>query len=201
MLVDQLKLLLRDDALEIESRLGELTAVVEPQNLSRVLILLRDHSKCLFKQLIDVCAVDYPERLSRFEVVYHLLSLHYNDRLRIKVRLKEGESIPTCTPIFPSAGWWEREVWDMMGIVFSGHPDLRRILTDYGFEGHPLRKDFPLTGFTEVRYDEERKAVVYEPVNLQQAFRNFDFESPWRGSEAMHAQVKEQLNAESDNES
>jgi NADH-quinone oxidoreductase subunit C len=201
MQVDQLKLLLRDDAQDIESRLGELTAVVEPQNLSRVLFLLRDHSKFLFKQLIDVCAVDYPSRPCRFEVVYHLLSLHHNDRLRIKVRLKEGDSIPTCTPIFPSAGWWEREVWDMMGIVFSGHPDLRRILTDYGFEGHPLRKDFPLTGFTEVRYDEERKAVVYEPVNLQQGFRNFDFESPWRGSEAMHAHVQEQLNAESDSSS
>jgi NADH-quinone oxidoreductase subunit C len=150
--------------------------------LIALLTWLRDDSNCLFKQLVDVTAVDYPERAERFDVVYNLLSLRHNLRLRVKIRAGETESIPSVTGIFSSANWLEREVWDMYGIYFSAHPDLRRILTDYGFEGHPQRKDFPLTGHVELRYDEDQKRVVYEPVKLTQAFRNFDYLSPWEGS-------------------
>lgn len=146
-----------------------------------LLKLLRDNGQTLFKQLVDICAVDYPDRPDRFEVIYNLLSYRHNKRLRVRVRVGEGVSIPTVTGLFRSAMWLEREVWDLFGIPFEGHPDLRRLLTDYDFDGHPLRKDFPLTGFVEVRYDPAQQKVIYEPVNLQQAYRTFDFESPWEG--------------------
>jgi NADH-quinone oxidoreductase subunit C len=160
---------------------GELTIEVEPHRLVRVLTYLRDDPNMLFKELIDVTAVDWPERERRFEVVYHLLSLHHNQRLRVKVRTDEATPVPSVTTVFRSAGWFERETWDMYGVLFADHPDLRRILTDYGFDGHPLRKDFPLTGYVELRYDDEQKRVVYEPVKLRQDFRSFDFLSPWEG--------------------
>lgn len=166
---------------EMTVRLGELTLWTTPDHLLAVLQHLRDNPSCRFKQLLDICGVDYPERPQRFEVVYHLLSLHCNLRVRVKVPADENTLVPSATVLFSSAGWWEREAWDMFGIRFSGHPDLRRILTDYGFEGHPLRKDFPLTGYTEVRYDPERQQVVYEPVRLTQDYRTFDFLSPWEG--------------------
>jgi NADH-quinone oxidoreductase subunit C len=135
----------------------------------------------LFKELVDLCGVDYPERERRFEVVYHLLSLKNNQRIRVKVETDESTPVPSVVELFSTAGWFEREAWDMYGIYFADHPDLRRILTDYGFEGHPLRKDFPLTGHVELRYDDEQKRVVYEPVRLRQDFRTFDFLSPWEG--------------------
>jgi len=159
----------------------ELVVVVNRDTIVRVLTFLRDDVNCQFKQLMDVCGADYPERAERLEVVYNLLSLTHNRRIRVKVRTDEETPVPTVTGVFSSAGWWEREVWDLLGVYFSGHPDLRRILTDYGFEGHPLRKDFPLTGYVEVRYDDEQKRVVYEPVKLPQEFRTFDFLSPWEG--------------------
>jgi NADH-quinone oxidoreductase subunit C len=160
---------------------GELTLIVQTATLPRVLAYLRDDPSMLFKSLIDITAVDYPDRDPRFEVVYHLLSLHHNQRIRVKVLTDETAPVPSSVPVFRCASWFEREVWDMYGIMFSDHPDLRRLLTDYGFEGHPLRKDFPLTGYVEVRYDDEQKRVVYEPVKLRQDFRNFDFLSPWEG--------------------
>jgi len=161
----------------------ELMLVVGTASVEKVLTFLRDDSNCLFKQLIDLCGVDYPERERRFDVVYNLLSLSHNQRIRVKVRTGEDEQVPSVAEVYPSAGWYEREAWDLYGILFAGNSDLRRILTDYGFEGHPLRKDFPLTGFVEVRYDEEQKRVVYEPVSLTQEFRSFDFMSPWEGAE------------------
>lgn len=147
----------------------------------KVMTFLRDDSNCQFKVLIDISGVDYPERDARFEVVYNLLSLKLNQRVRVKLSVGESPPVPSITNVFSTAGWYEREAWDLYGILFDDHPDLRRILTDYGFEGHPLRKDFPLTGYVEVRYDEEQKRVVYEPVKLTQEFRNFDFLSPWEG--------------------
>jgi len=159
--------------------LGELTLVVAPADIVPVLTALRDDSQCLFEVLIDICGVDYPERDKRFDVVYHLLSPRRNQRIRIKCETDEDTAVPSAVEVFPAANWFEREAYDMYGILFSGHPDLRRILTDYGFQGHPLRKDFPLTGFVELRYDDELKRVVYEPVKLMQEFRNFDFLSPW----------------------
>ena len=161
----------------------ELMLVVGTTSVVKVLTSLRDDSNCLFKQLIDLCGVDYPERERHFDVVYNLLSLSHNQRIRVKVKVGEDEQVPSVSEVYPSAGWYEREEWDLYGILFAGHSDLRRILTYYGFEGHPLRKDFPLTGFVEVRYDEEQKRVVYEPVSLTQYFRNFDFMSPWEGAE------------------
>ncbi len=161
----------------------ELMMTVEKPAIARVLTYLRDSEALQFSQLMDVCGVDYLERDPRFEVVYNLLSLTHNMRLRLKVEVEEGVPIPSACSVYSSANWWEREIFDLYGIPFEDHPDLRRILTDYGFEGHPLRKDFPLTGYVEVRYDEEQKRVVYEPVKLPQAFRNFDFESPWEGME------------------
>jgi NADH-quinone oxidoreductase subunit C len=158
-----------------------LTLTVYAGSIPRVLTILRDHESCQFKQLIDICSVDYPERLQRFDVVYHLLSLTYNQRIRLKIATDGEMPIPSVTGIFSCANWYEREIWDMMGIPFADHPDLRRILTDYNFEGHPLRKDFPLTGFYEVRYDDEAKRVVYDPVRLPQDYRTFDFLSPWEG--------------------
>jgi NADH-quinone oxidoreductase subunit C len=160
---------------------GELCLRVEREALPRVLEFLRDDPKCAFTVLCDICGVDYPERPVRFDVVYNLLSMRHNQRIRLKVSTEEEQPVPSAVGLFSSAGWWEREAWDLFGIYFADNPDLRRILTDYGFEGHPLRKDFPLTGYVEVRYDEDQKAVVYEPVRLQQEFRNFDFLSPWEG--------------------
>ena len=160
---------------------GELIVEIAAADLPRVLLFLRDDSNCLFQQLVDICGVDYPERAQRFEVVYGLLSLKHNQRLRIKVHCDEATAIPSASKIFSSAGWFEREAWDLYGIWFADHPDLRRILTDYGFDGHPMRKDFPLTGYVELRYDETQKRVVYEPVKLVQEFRYFDFLSPWEG--------------------
>jgi len=157
----------------------ELTIYIPPSGVIPVLTFLRDHSQCQFKQVQDITAVDYPERDQRFEVVYNLLSVKSSGRIRVKTYASEVEPVPSAVDIFRGADWYERETWDLYGVFFEGHPDLRRILTDYGFEGHPLRKDFPLTGYTEVRYDEERKRVVYEPLQLTQAFRNFEASSPW----------------------
>ncbi|MES0152587.1 NADH-quinone oxidoreductase subunit C [Mesorhizobium sp. M0018] len=162
---------------------GELTISVEPRDLIEVVTFLRDDPKCQFISIIDVCGADYPSRAKRFDVVYHLLSPRQNIRVRIKVQADEETLVPSITGIYPGADWFERETYDLYGVLFSGHPDLRRILTDYGFEGHPLRKDFPLTGFVEVRYDDEAKRVIYEPVELKQEFRNFDFLSPWEGTD------------------
>lgn len=158
---------------------GELTLSVPASSVKEVLLFLRDHTNCQFKMLIDICGVDYPEKEARFEVVYNLLSIKYNSRIRVKVAVDELTPIDSVTSIYNSAGWYEREVWDLYGVFFSNHPDLRRILTDYGFDGHPLRRDFPLTGHTEVRYDEAEKRIVTEPVELAQEFRVFDFASPW----------------------
>lgn len=158
---------------------GDLVLRASRAEIERVLQFLRDDRECDFKMLIDITAVDYPERAQRFEVVYQLLSLTQNQRVRVKIAVGEDEQVPTATGLFSAAGWLEREVWDMYGIFFSNHPDLRRILTDYGFDGHPLRKDFPLTGYVELRYDDEQKRVVYESVKLTQDFRRFDFMSPW----------------------
>jgi NADH-quinone oxidoreductase subunit C len=160
---------------------GELTLNVRRDGILSVLTFLRDDSNCQFRQLVDVAGVDYPDREERFDVVYHLLSLKQNQRVRVKVTASEDTPVPSATAVFSSAGWWEREAWDLYGIFFADHPDLRRILTDYGFEGHPLRKDFPLTGYVELRYDVDQKRVIYEPVKLTQEFRSFDFLSPWEG--------------------
>jgi len=161
----------------------ELTLLAERTAIAQVLTFLRDDPQCLFVNFTDLCGADYPGREQRFDVVYHLLSPHHNQRIRIKVQTDEQTPVPSAIDVFPAANWFEREAYDMFGILFSGHPDLRRILTDYGFQGYPLRKDFPLTGFVEVRYDDEQKRVVYEPVKLQQEFRNFDFLSPWEGTD------------------
>jgi NADH-quinone oxidoreductase subunit C len=162
---------------------GELTFLVEREAIVDVVTFLRDDSRCQFISFIDVSGADYPARELRFDVVYHLLSPVQNLRVRVKVHTDEDTPVPSITSVFPGADWFEREAYDLYGILFSGHPELRRILTDYGFEGHPLRKDFPLTGFVEVRYDDEVKRVVYEPVELKQEFRNFDFLSPWEGTD------------------
>jgi NADH-quinone oxidoreductase subunit C len=180
-LANHLSAALSDAVLSTEIRGGELCCGVQREVLPRVLEFLRDDPKCGFTVLCDICGVDYPERPLRFEVVYNLLSMRLNQRIRLKVLTDEEQPVPSAVGLFSSAGWWERESWDLFGIYFADNPDLRRILTDYGFEGHPLRKDFPLTGYVEVRYDEDQKAVVYEPVRLQQEFRNFDFLSPWEG--------------------
>ncbi|MBV9862212.1 MAG: NADH-quinone oxidoreductase subunit C [Alphaproteobacteria bacterium] len=164
-----------------EIRHRELSCRVEREALLRVLSFLRDDPKCRFTILCDLCGVDYPDRPLRFEVVYNLLSLSLNQRIRIKIATDEERPVPSVVGLFSCAGWWEREAWDLYGIYFSDNPDLRRILTDYGFDGHPMRKDFPLTGFVELRYDEDQKRVVYEPVRLKQEFRSFDFLSPWEG--------------------
>jgi len=158
---------------------NELTIVVPSCSIYEVLLFLRDHTNCQFKILADLCVVDYPEREARFEVVYNLISVRYNTRIRVKTSVDEVTPLESVTSIFKAANWWEREAWDLYGVFFSNHPDLRRILTDYGFEGHPLRKDFPLTGYVEVRYDETQRRVVCEPLELSQEFRSFDFASPW----------------------
>ena len=161
---------------------GELTVNIRSETVHDVLEFLRNDSNCKFEVLCDVCGVDYPTREKRFDVVYNLLSLRHNQRVIVKTETDARTPVPSVVPLFPAANWFEREAWDMYGIMFSGHPDLRRMLTDYGFEGHPLRKDFPLTGYVELRYSEDEKRVVYEPVNLTQEFRKFDFESPWEGA-------------------
>ncbi|HEC00764.1 MAG: NADH-quinone oxidoreductase subunit C [Emcibacter sp.] len=165
-----------------EVALGELTVRARADKIVTVLTTLRDEALFKFAQLTDICGVDYPERARRFDVVYHLLSLKHNIRVRIKILADDETPVPSVTDVYPAANWYEREVWDMYGVMFDGHPDLRRLLTDYGFQGHPQRKDFPLTGYVELRYSEEERRVVYEPVKLQQEFRDFDFMSPWEGA-------------------
>jgi NADH-quinone oxidoreductase subunit C len=164
---------------------GELCVQVAREAIVEVLAHLRDDASCRFTVLCDVCGVDFPDRPLRFDVVYNLLSMSRNLRIRLKVETDEESPVPSATGVFSVAGWWERETWDLYGIYFSDHPDLRRILTDYGFDGHPLRKDFPLTGYVELRYDEDQKRVVYEPVKLKQEFRSFDFLSPWEGMDRL----------------
>ncbi len=166
-----------------EMSFGELTLHVESANIIEVLTFLRDDAECRFVCFIDICGADYPEREKRFDVVYHLLSPYKNHRVRVKLQVDEETPVPSAIPVFPAANWYERETFDLYGILFSGHPDLRRILTDYGFSGHPLRKDFPVTGHVEVRYDDEAKRVVYEPVKLIQEMRQFDYLSPWEGTQ------------------
>lgn len=174
---------LGDVVLDATIAYGELTLTARASDIVRAIAFLREDPECLFVSFIDLCGADYPGREQRFDVVYHLLSPRHNRRVRVKAQTDEVTPVPSILSIFPAANWFEREAYDLYGIIFSGHPDLRRILTDYGFQGHPLRKDFPLTGFVEVRYDDEQGRVVYEPVKLQQEFRNFDFLSPWEGTD------------------
>jgi NADH (or F420H2) dehydrogenase, subunit C len=174
---------LGDAVLSFEVAFGDLTLNVQRDSIVNVATFLRDDPKCRFIAFVDVCGADYPAREFRFDVVYHFLSPHLNQRVRVKLETDEAAPVPSICEVFPGANWFERETYDLYGVMFSGHPDLRRILTDYGFDGHPLRKDFPLTGFVEVRYDEERKRVVYEPVKLTQEFRSFDYLSPWEGTD------------------
>jgi NADH-quinone oxidoreductase subunit C len=182
-LAEAAKAALPDAILDTRIAVGELTLVAKREKLTQLLLLLRDDPAWRFKILIDICGADYPDRAERFEVVYHLLSVHKNLRVRVKISTDSATPVPSIVGLFPAANWYEREAFDLYGVLFEGHPDLRRILTDYGFRGHPLRKDFPLTGFVEVRYDEEQKRVVYEPVKLPQEFRSFDFLSPWEGAQ------------------
>ncbi len=170
---------LENDVISTKVEFGELTITVRADHIKKVLMHLRVNPECCFRQLIDLCGADYPDRGKRFDVVYHLLSFQFNQRIRVKVETDEDTPVPSVVDIFPNANWFEREAWDMYGIFFSDHPDLRRMLTDYGFQGHPLRKDFPVSGYVECRYSEEEKRVVYEPVKLTQENRNFDFMSPW----------------------
>ena len=169
--------------LATEFAYGELTLTVARESIVDVVTFLRDDPACRFISFVDVCGADYPARAERFEVIYHFLSPHLNQRVRVKLSTDEMTPVPSITGVFRGADWFERETYDLFGVMFSGHPDLRRILTDYGFDGHPLRKDFPMTGFVEVRYDESRKRVVYEPVRLLQEFRTFDYLSPWEGTD------------------
>ncbi|WP_420404893.1 NADH-quinone oxidoreductase subunit C [Nisaea sp.] len=184
-LAEYLRNQLSTELVEVGFVLDELVLRTRPQHICKVLTFLRDDSQCQFRCLVDICGTDYPERELRFDVVYNLLSVQQNNRIRVKVATDEQTPVPSATAVFPSANWFERETWDMYGVFFSDHPDLRRLLTDYGFEGHPLRKDFPLTGHVEVRYDDEQKRVVYEPVKLVQDFRSFDFLSPWEGARSL----------------
>ncbi len=181
-LVEHLKLKLENTILSHEFAGDELVIYIAPKDIHKVMVFLHEDSSCCFEQMMDVTAVDYMERSPRFDVVYNLLSLTHNHRIRVKASLNEDEAIASVTDIWKCANWWEREVWDMFGLMFDGHPDLRRILTDYGFEGHPLRKDFPLTGHVEVRYDETERRVVYEPIQLDQEYREFNSLSPWQGA-------------------
>ncbi|MFC4270423.1 NADH-quinone oxidoreductase subunit C [Sneathiella chungangensis] len=174
---------LSDDVVSTKIALGELIVNIRTDSVDKVLEFLRNDPNCKFEVLCDVCGVDYPNRSKRFDVVYNLLSLRHNQRIIVKTETDARTPVPSVVGLFPAANWFEREAWDMYGIMFSGHPDLRRMLTDYGFEGHPLRKDFPLTGYVELRYSEDEKRVMYEPVNLTQEFRKFDFESPWEGTQ------------------
>ena len=168
---------------QIHTDFGELTLAIKRESIIPVLRFLHDEKQLQFISMIDICGVDYPGDKERFEIVYHLLSPKLNQRIRVKLRTDQDTPVDSATAVYPGADWFEREAWDMYGVLFSGHPDLRRLLTDYGFDGHPLRKDFPLTGYVEVRYDDEHKRVVYEPVELRQEFRNFDYESPWEGTD------------------
>ena len=177
----EIKRALGDSVLHIDAPLGEVCLLVPRTRILEVVRILRDDPALAFAQLVDICGADYPEQPERFEIVYHLLSLRHNWRVRIKLHVDEETPVASVAGIYSAAGWFERECWDMFGVPFSGHTDLRRILTDYGFEGHPLRKDFPLSGYVEVRYDTDQKRIVYEPVTLTQDFRNFDFLSPWEG--------------------
>lgn len=176
---------------KVVCNLNELAVEVERSDIVRALEQLRGDLRWKFDMLVDITAVDFPEQGLRFELVYHLLSVFSNKRLRLKLRAGEDTPVPSVVEVFPAANWYEREIWDLFGIRFAGHPDLRRILSDYGFDGHPLRKDFPLTGYLEVRYDEEQKRVVYEPVHLPQEFRNFDFLSPWEGMTSVMTEKEE----------
>lgn len=177
--LDNLQKLLPKYIIKTRIEKNEMVIYVAPHNVDKVLIFLRDHINCQYKSVSDICGVDFPERQYRFEVVYNLLSVRYNSRVRVKTLVYEFTIIPSASSIYKAAGWYEREVWDMFGIFFSGHVDLRRILTDYGFDGFPLRKDFPLSGYTEVRYDDSQKRVICEPLELAQEFRIFNFNSPW----------------------
>ena len=179
---DIIKNLLGEQIIETYECNDELIIILEQDKIDLSLKTLKNDSDLQFKQLVYLCGADYPENQKRFEIIYCLLSLKYNQRLIVKIKASEEDEVPSVTKIFSSAGWYEREVWDMYGIKFKNHSDLRRILTDYGFDGHPLRKDFPLTGNVEVRYDAEQKKVIYEPVKLTQEFRDFDFSSPWEGA-------------------
>ena len=181
---DYIEAALPDAVVNVAIGLEELVIEVKRESIVRIMTFLRDDVNCQFKQLMDVCGADYPGRAQRFDVVYNLLSLSHNRRVRVKLMTDVEHPVPTVTGVFSSANWWERETWDLFGVYFLDHPDPRRILSDYGFEGHALRKDFPLTGYVEVRYDDEQKRVVYEPVKLQQEFRSFDFQSPWEGIQA-----------------
>ena len=180
---------------------GELMVTTTARALVKLLTFLRDDQNCQFKQMMDVTAVDRPDREARFDIVYNMLSLKHNQRVRVKLAADASTPVPSVTAVFSSANWFEREVWDLFGVFFSDHPDLRRIMTDYGFEGHPLRKDFPLTGYVEVRYDPDQKRVVYEPVKLPQEFRSFDFMSPWEGMLHLPGDEKAEADAEPDAES
>ncbi len=182
-LAESIEAALSEVLLSSQVERGELTLRVQAGVIRRVLTYLRDEPSCRFEVLDDLCGVDYPDRERRFEVVYHLLSLRHNQRVRVKIETDEETPVPSVVEVFPAANWFEREAWDMYGILFADHPDLRRLLTDYGFEGHPLRKDFPQTGYMEVRYDDEAKRVVYEPVRMRQDWRSWDFLSPWEGAE------------------
>ena len=182
-LAERVAALLGDRIAEHSISFGELTVRVHRETIVDAVRLLHDDAGTRFISFVDVCGADYPDRDERFEVVYHLLSPTNNNRIRLKLRTDDETPVPSITSVFPGADWFERETYDLYGILFSGHPDLRRILTDYGFDGHPLRKDFPTTGYVEVRYDEERKRVVYEPVKLAQEFRQFDYLSPWEGTD------------------
>ena len=180
---DHIATTLGDAITHVAVAYGELTVVARAEDVVRVVEFLRDDPRCRFASFLDICGADYPGRERRFDVVYHFLSPYLNHRIRLKVEADETTAVPSLVGVFPAANWFEREVYDLYGVLFSGHPDLRRILTDYGFEGHPLRKDFPMTGFVEVRYDEAQGRVVYQPVSLSQEFRNFDFLSPWEGTD------------------
>jgi len=180
---DRVRALVGDALLDAQELVGELTVTVRRAALLDVMRHLRDDPELRFGQLMDIAGVDYPDRPERFEVNYHLLSLKANRRIRVKLTVNEDDAVPSVTGLWPVAGWFEREIWDMYGVLFEGNPDLRRILTDYGFSGHPFRKDFPLSGYVELRYSEEHKRVVYEPVKLAQDFRAFDFLSPWEGAQ------------------
>ncbi len=172
-----------DTVFEAKVERGELVVRCTPEGVPSLMRFLRDSSACQFTTLLDICGVDWPAREKRFDVVYHLLSMRQNRRLRVKTEVREGALVPSVVEVFPCADWYEREVFDLYGVMFSGHPDLRRILTDYGFRGHPMRKDFPTTGYVEVRYDAAQKRVIYEPVKLVQEYRQFDFMSPWEGAD------------------
>lgn len=188
-LSETLRLSLADDIVSAVVEEDALAIAVQRPSVVKVLKFLKDDANCQFTQLVDLCGVDYPEREERFDVVYHLLSMNQNLRIRVKLTASEDTPVPSVSEVFSCANWFEREVWDMYGVFFSDHPDLRRILTDYGFDGHAQRKDFPLTGYVEIRYDEAQKRVVYEPVKLTQDFRTFDFLSPWEGAEHAHQQM------------